>query len=156
MARPIRLVIRLRASTKSSTAMPRQRKYSHWSFSSQLTIDSNSLRSGRRSATPPEPWKMASGPSTTFDANRGNRTARPRVMRARYRPRTRRAGKPTTTPTRAATSAATMIVGSKYQLYSVMRMPVVKAPTPKKAPWPIDTWPLNPVSRFRPWAAMAR
>ena len=47
-------------------------------------------------------------------------------------------------------------VDSNVHPWSTMRMAVVKAPTPKKAPWPIDTWPLNPVSRLRPMAAMAR
>jgi hypothetical protein len=63
---------------------------------------------------------------------------------------------PTATPTAAATRAATGKVASKVHPWSFMRMAVAKAPTPKKAPWPIDTWPLNPVSRLRPMAATAK
>ena len=44
----------------------------------------------------------------------------------------------------ADTTAETMIVGSKPHSYSIISCADVKAPSPKNAPWPMDTCPLNP------------
>ena len=70
--------------------------------------------------------------------------------------RTRSAGKPTSAPTTKHSGAATGSVSRTSSRGLTTRIPLVYAPMPKNAPWPIDTWPLNPVSRFRPIAAPAR
>ena len=60
---------------------------------------------------------------------------------------------PTSTPTTNVIAAATNNVGRKGQSCDSMRIAVVYMPRPKNAPWPIETWPLCPVSRLRPLAA---
>jgi hypothetical protein len=67
----------------------------------------------------------------------------------------RRAGSPTTSPATKQTASATGMVYSARHPASVMRMPVVYAPSPKKAEWPTETIPVYPVAMLRPAMAMA-
>ena len=72
----------------------------------------------------------------------GNATARASVTRARLMPRIRSDGSPTSRPVAKQISAAGISVTSGFQLCEATRMPVVYAPRPKKAEWPIDSCPV--------------
>ena len=96
-------------------------------------------------------------PRRTWSAMLGNSTARPSVIERQVEaphPQGREAHQQADDP--AEQQPATGIVASNVQPWSTIRMAAVNAPTPKKAPWPIDTWPLNPVSRLRPMAAIGQ
>jgi hypothetical protein len=79
------------------------------------------------------------------------------VISARYRPFTRRAGKPDQHAHHRGDHRRHRDGGLDHPaVVDHQDRRGEGAPTPKKAPWPMETWPLKPVSRFRPMAAMAR
>ncbi|CAB5065737.1 unannotated protein [freshwater metagenome] len=67
-------------------------------------------------------------------------------MTARYRPRRRSAGSPTSTATKAPITPATTIEVSGSQPCSTVAQAPTEAPTPTKAICPSDTCPAQPVS----------
>src|SRR3954463_2424341 len=158
---------RLRAITQTPiTPMIAREKhivYAHWSWAERLgkcwVNQLGAASSAGVSATrlvPPVPF-------TNRVAMSGKMTARPSVTSARYRPFTRSAGKPTSAPMTNVTIAQGSSVAMndmcpnvmpKYVYSWSMSSAVVYAPTPKNAPWPMDTWPLYPVRILRPIAAM--
>src|SRR5579871_4682717 len=85
-----------------------------------------------------------------------NEKATASVIPARYGPRRRVAGSPTTNP--AAAPASTEI--ARTATTGVVRwwadqIAVAKAPTPMNAPLPIDTWPEYPVRKDNPRMTIA-
>jgi len=77
------------------------------------------------------------------------------VTSVRYRPFSRSAGRPTSTPAPKQTTAATRNVQPGDHAWSLTRMAVMYAPTPKNAEWPMEIWPVKPINRLSDSAASA-
>jgi hypothetical protein len=68
----------------------------------------------------------------------------------------RAAGAPKTKPTSAVTTPASGMVSQIGKWNASCSQAVAKAPTPKKAAWPMLIWPVKPTRMLRPSAAMPR
>ena len=98
----------------------------------------------------PRPGTVQQGVSRTDPMNHSPKA---RVLTARYRPRTRRAGSPTSTATTAVTAPAKGIRRTSGTL--APRWAAIRAPTATRPNWPSDTWPAQPVSTVRDRAITA-